>query len=178
MNFNTNKCNVIWIKPTKRKETLTSSYSLHGQTLETGSASKCLDINISSDLSWSTHVEDVAARGNRTVGFLQRNFRECIPKVKSATYTTMIRPTFEYASAVWVPHKQREAQLLEKVQRRAARHVNNNYTDISPCSVTFMLNNLKRTSLGHRRRQIRLEMLYKINKAGCRHQPSKVLPPL
>ena len=39
-----------------------------------------LGITISSDLSWSTHVEDVAARGNRTVGFLRRNFRECTPK--------------------------------------------------------------------------------------------------
>ena len=96
--------------------------------------------------------------------FLRKNFRECTPKVKSATYTTMVRPTLEYASAVWDPHKQWEAQLLEKVQHRAARNVNNNYTDRSPGSVTPMLENLKCTSLEHRRRQIRLEMLYKINK--------------
>ena len=159
MNFNTNKCNVIRTVPNKRKETLTSSYSLHGQTLETRSTSKYLGINISSDLSWSTHVEDVAARGNRTVGFLRRNFRECTPKVKSATYTTMVRPTLEYTPAVWDPYTQREAQLLEKVQRRAARYVNNNYTDRSPGSVTSMLEYLKWTSLEHRRRQIRLGML-------------------
>ncbi|KAI0227085.1 hypothetical protein LSAT2_022460 [Lamellibrachia satsuma] len=73
--------------PNKRKETLTSSYSRHGQKLETRSTSKYLGINISSDLSWSTHVEDIVARGNRTVGFLRRNFRKYTTKVKSATYT-------------------------------------------------------------------------------------------
>ena len=84
-------------------------------------------------------------------------------KVKSATYTTMVRPTFEYASAVWDPHKQKDS--LEKLgHRRAAMYVNNNYMDISPGSVTSMLKHLKWTSLEYRRRQIRLGMLYKINR--------------
>ena len=152
MNFNTSKSNVIRIMPNKRRETLTSSYSLHGQIME--STNKYLGINIRSDLSWSNHVEDVAARGNRTMRFLRRNFRECTPKVKTATYTTLVRPTLEYASAVWDSYKQKDVQLLENVQRRAARYVNNNYTDISPGSVTTMLENLKWTSLEHRRYKI------------------------
>ena len=139
MNFNTSKCNVIRIMPNKRRKTLTSNYSLHGQTLETTSTNRYLGINISSDLSWSNHVEYVAARGNRTMGFLRRNFRECTPKVKTTTYTTLVRPTLEYASAVWDPYKQNDAQLLENVQRRAARYMNNNYADRSPDSVTSML---------------------------------------
>ena len=100
MEFNQSKCKVIRIMPNKQRNVLTASYFLHGQTLETTSASKYLGITISGDLSWSNHVEDVAARGNRTVGVLPRNFREGTPKVKSATYTTMVRPTLEYASAV------------------------------------------------------------------------------
>ena len=160
--------------PNKRRVTLTSSYSLHGQTLETTSTNKYLGINIRSDLSWSNHVEDVAARGNRTMGFLRRNFRECTPKIKTATYTTLVRPTLEYASAVWDPYKQNDAQLLENVQRRAARYVNNNYTDRSPGSITTMLENLKWTSLEHRRRQIRLGMLYKIKKGLVDINPGNV----
>ena len=83
--------------------------------------------------------------------------------MKSATYTTIVRPTLENASAVWDPHKQTDIRLLEKVQRRAARHVTNNYTDRSPGTVTSMLEYLKWTSLEHRRQHIRLGMLYKIN---------------
>ena len=97
MEFNSSKCHGIRIVPNKQRNVLTSSYCLHVQTLETASASKYLGITISSELSWSTHVEDVAARWNRTVGSLRRDFRECTPKVKSATCTTMVRPTLEYA---------------------------------------------------------------------------------
>ena len=75
----------------------------------------------------------------------------------------MVRPTLEYSSAVWDPHKQKDTRLLEKVQRRAARYVTNNYTDRSQGTVTSMLEYLKWTSLEHRRQQIRLGMLYKIN---------------
>ena len=56
-------------KVTLKKKAQTSSYFLHGQTLET-STSKYLGITISSDLSWSTQFKDVAAKGNHTVGFL------------------------------------------------------------------------------------------------------------
>ena len=143
MEFNPSKCNVIRIMPNEQRKVLTYSYFLHGQTLETTSASKYLGITISSDLSWSTHVEDVAARWNRTVGSLRRNFRECTPKVKSATYTAMVRPTLEYASAVFDPHKQKDIRLLEKVKRRAARYVTNNYTHRSPGTITTKLEYLK-----------------------------------
>ena len=80
--FNPSKCSVILIMPNEQRKVLTSSYLLHRQTLETTSASKYLGITIRSDLSWSTHVQDVAAQGNWTAGFLQRNFRECTPKLE------------------------------------------------------------------------------------------------
>ena len=95
--------------------------------------------------------------------FLRRSFRECTPKVKSVTYTKMVRPTLEYASAFWDLHKQKYIRLLEKVQCRAAGYVTNNCTDRSPGTVTSMLEYLKWTSLEHRRQQIRLGMLHKFN---------------
>ena len=114
MEFNSSKCHGIRIVPNKQRNVLTSSYCLHVQTLETASASKYLGITISSDLSWSTHVEDVAARGSRTVGFQRRHFRACTPKVKSATYTTTARPTLQYATATWDPQKQKDIQLWKR----------------------------------------------------------------
>ena len=82
-------------------------------------------------------------------GVPAKELRECTPKDKSATYTTMACPTLEYAPAVWDPHKQKDIRLLEKVQLRAARYVTNNYTDRSPGTVTSMLEYLKWTSLEH-----------------------------
>ena len=112
---------------------------------------KYLGIDISSDLSWSNHVEDVAARGNRTTGFLRRKRVYPMHKVKSSSYTTIGVHLISLGSA-------------QAKGSRAARCVNNSYTDRSPGSVTSILENLKWTSLEHRRQQICLKMLYKINK--------------
>ena len=75
----------------------------------------------------------------------------------------MVRPTLEYATAVWDPQKQKDIRLLEKVQLGAARYVTNNHKDRSPGTVTSILEYFKWTSLEHQRQQIRLGMLYKIN---------------
>jgi hypothetical protein len=53
----------------------------------------------------------------------------------------LIRPKEEYNSAVWDPYTKENIDKLERVQRRAARYVYNNY-DYSP-SVTTKLENLK-----------------------------------
>ena len=50
----------------------------------------------------------------------------------------MVRPQLaEYASAIWDPYYNTDINQIEKVQRRAARWVLNNYTQTS--SVTDML---------------------------------------
>ena len=56
----------------------------------------------------------MAAKGNRTAGFLQRNLRDCTAKVRFATYITMVCPTLEYASTVLDPYKQTDALLLKR----------------------------------------------------------------
>ena len=138
MELNPSKCNASRVLSSKQRKVLISSDFLHGPTLETVNASKYLGITISCDLSWSTHVEAVAGRGNWTVGFLQRNFRECspkvrrnfrectpkvrrnfrecTPKVKPGIYTAMVCPTLEHASAVQCPHNNKDIQLLGKLQ--------------------------------------------------------------
>ena len=67
--WNLTQANAMSSASCPTSKVLTASYFLHGQTLETTSTSKYLGITISSDLSWFTDVEDVAAQGNRTVGF-------------------------------------------------------------------------------------------------------------
>ena len=121
-----------------------------------------MGVTISDNLTWSNHIKNITTKGNRTVGFLWRNFRECSSKVKSATYTTMVRPVLEYASSVWDPHEEQDKHRLEMVQRRAARFVFNNYFETTPGVVTNMLTSLGWPTLEERRKNNRLIMLYKI----------------
>ncbi len=163
MNFDPSKCTAIHITPSRNAAVIPSSYSLHGQTLETTPSSKYLGVTINEDLSWSKHINQTVNKGNRTVGFLRRNLRECTTNVKAATYKTMVRPVLEYASTVWDPTCQQDIAALEQVQRRAARYVFNNYSDRTPGCVTAMLQTLQWEPLKDRRCQNRLTMLYKIN---------------
>jgi hypothetical protein len=60
-----------------------------------------------------------------------------------AAYTSMVRPTMEYASSVWDPTNREKIINLEKVQKRAAKFVFNTYTDRTPGCVNKMVESLK-----------------------------------
>ena len=162
MSFNPSKCSVMNIT---RNQPITppANYTLHNQKLETTKNSKYLGVVLSDDMTWTEHVDGVAARGNRTVGFLRRNFSSCTTQVKAATYTTMVRPVLEYASVVWDPPMSKDIEKLEKVQRTAARYATNTYTQRTPGTVTNLLSNLQWEPLEERRSSARLQMLYKVN---------------
>ena len=163
MEFNASKCYVMHIKPGKRSQPVKYDYFLHGQRLSDTNYSKYLGVTFSDDLSWSEHIKNTATKGNRSLGFLRRNFRRCTPTVKTATFKTMVRPILDYASTVWDPAEGStgDAGLLENVQRRAARYVFNSYTDRTPGCVTNMLHKLEWEPLSERRANSRLVMLYR-----------------
>ena len=150
-------------KRRRRKDVRPFNYKLHGQTLETVNSSKYLGVKINNSLTWSEHVANISAKGKQKVGFLGRNFKECTPKTKATTYTTMVRPALDYAATVWDPHLEKDKTQLEQVQRQAARYVNNIYTDRTPGIVTSMLEALRWETLEKRRAVQRLTMLYRIN---------------
>ena len=79
---------------------------------------------------------------------------------KERALTTFFRPTIEYAAAVWDPPTQRNINALERVQRRGARFVMNNYQQTS--SVTSMMSQLGWEELRLRRARIKTILLFKI----------------
>jgi len=162
MKFHPEKCTVLRICNNKRHR-IPTTYQLHGHTLETADNCKYLGVTVSDDLSWKKHIQATATKGNRTLGFIRRNLTGCTTTVKAAAYTTIIRPTLEYASTVWDPATSAEAHILEQVQRKAARFTTNSYTDRSPGCVTQMIHTLGWEPLQHRRYIARIAMLFKIH---------------
>ena len=66
MEFNPGKCQVLHI--TRCKQPLQSQYTLLGQVLESTDSAKYLGINISKDLNWNHHIDEITSKANRTRG--------------------------------------------------------------------------------------------------------------
>ena len=158
MKFHPEKCQVIRININKRFE-----YRLHGHTLEVVDSGKYLGVHLTNDLTWHKHVDATVAKASKTLGFLRRNLSECTTHVKSAAYTSLVRPTLEYSSAVSDPSST-DINKLEKVQRQAARFVHSNYFDRTPGYVSKMVLDLGWEPLKKRRQFDRLTTLYKIQR--------------
>ena len=80
--------------------------------------------------------------------------------LRDTAYISLIRPALEYSCSVWHPHKKSNKDKIEKVQRRAARFVSNNFR--RKASVSEILHNLGWQSLDSRRQDQRLVLFYKI----------------
>ncbi|KAI8520508.1 hypothetical protein Bbelb_002620 [Branchiostoma belcheri] len=158
MKFNPSKCEVMSVPSTKKP--INYSYTLHGSPLAKVSKAKYLGVTITSNLSWNSHVDNVTAKANRTLGMLRRNLRIASVEAKQRAYMALVRPTLEYACPVWDPHTSDQVGRVEAVQRRAARYVYNNYRRTA--SVTEMLGNLRWQSLEHRRKMARLTTMFKV----------------
>ena len=158
MKFHPEKCSVIRI--TRKQSPDIYNYQLHGHILKTETDSKYLGVTINNKLCWNNHISNICNKANSSIGFLRRNLQISQRHIKSNAYTTLVRPQVEYAATVWDPYTKENRDMIEMVQRRAARYVFNNYIR-EPGVVTAMLQELGWRSLEQRRADIRLVFLYK-----------------
>ena len=158
MSFNPSKCEVIHI--TRKRNPIHTTYKVHNTTLQSVKSGKFLGVNISHNLSWKTHIEVTAKKGNNSLAFLRRNLASCPQEIKAQSYQTLVRPILEYSSTVWDPHTGYNIKQLESVQRRAARFVKGDYKTTS--STSKMLTDLGWPTLQQRRANAKLIMVYRI----------------
>ena len=86
------------------------------------------------------HIDEKVTKANNTLAMLRRNLKTASVKMKELAYQALVRPQLEYASVIWSPWQHTLSSSIEKVQRRAARYVMNNYCYTS--SVSNMMSNL------------------------------------
>ena len=80
MAFNPEKCEVIGI--TIKKKTVLFNYKLHGITVQLTKNAKYLGIQISDDLAWSKHINQMTTKSNNTLKFIKRNIQKISTKLK------------------------------------------------------------------------------------------------
>jgi len=158
MRFNASKCQIMRIH--RGNTPLNRFYSINNTILSQVDKAKYLGVTITEDLNWSTHVNNVVTKATKTLGFIRRNLGNCPQNLREMAYFSLVRSQLEYASVAWDPHQNIDITHLEKVQRKAARFVKQDYSRYS--SVSKMIQELEWKELEQRRKDIRLTMLYKI----------------
>ena len=146
-----------------------------GKTLKYYDHHPYLGVEFSSTMDWGHHIKNTVNKGQSSLNVLRRNLSGCSQETKSRAYTTMVRPILEYASSAWDPFQATHIDVLEAVQRRAARFACRNYS--REASVTTMLSSLGWRLLQERRFVSRQAMLYKtINQQTATRMPSYITP--
>ena len=117
LSLNPAKCKTM-VLSRKRNFSYPPQFLLNKVPLEQVETFKYLGVLISSDLSWSKHVDSICAKGKKLIGLLYRRFSSnvCSERLLEM-YKTLVRPHLEYAAPVWDPHLLKDINSVENVQK-------------------------------------------------------------
>ena len=81
-----------------------------------------LGITLTSDLNWSSHVQSLVSMASKRSGLLRLMSHQLPRAVTIRLFKSYVRPTMEYASAVWHGSlKEEDALSIERIQAGVAR---------------------------------------------------------
>ena len=101
LQFNIQKCNFIRVTR-KRTGVCPPTLYLCREPMQEVNSYKYLGILLSSDLSWSQHIQSICGKARKLTGLIYRRFYQC-SSLESLLqmYISLVRPHLEYASQVW-----------------------------------------------------------------------------
>lgn len=159
LTLNAKKCKSLLIS--RKKQPIEAPViNVKGHPLERVTAYKYLGILITSDLSWSSHIQAITTKARKQTGMLYRRFyNNSQPSTLKTLYIALIRPLLEYGVPVWDPHLRKDINLLESVQKFATKLCTKSW---SAHSYDERLHLLNLDSLSKRRAFLKLCHLYKL----------------
>ena len=84
-----------------------------------------MGVYVDSELSFDEHISAKVKKANQLVGLIRRSFDYLDGKTFVKLYTALVRPHLEYAQTIWSPHLKKHQHIIEKVQMRATKLVDN-----------------------------------------------------
>ena len=121
LQLNCGKCEALNVS--NKRSPLLYTYTISSQPLRWSSQCRYLGVLIDTHLRWGAHCRSIAQKSSRVLNLLRRSLFGCTKDVKSLAYRTIVRPCLEYASVVWNPHTASDINIIEAVQKRAARWI-------------------------------------------------------
>ena len=173
MFLNHSKCKFMLISRKWNRMNNPPAITINGQMLETVSTFKYLGLLLTSNLSWSKHIEGICTKTKKILGLLYRRFyQHANQETLLQFYVSIVRPHMEYAAPVWDLHLKKDQDLLESTQKFACKRIIKNW-DKGYDELLYMTN---LPSLADRRLHLKLCSLYKIVHNMTCFQPDIAVP--
>ena len=132
---------------------------LNGIPIEEVTHHKHLGLELSNDLSWDQHIEQIAKKTNKFIGQLWTLNRHLPRRALEDMYLTFMRPIIEYGCTIYDNCSVGQTNRLERIQRRAALACTRAYAHTSH---NMLLRELGWNKLSERREYLKLCMFYRI----------------
>ena len=123
MVFNGDKFEVLRFWPGTTPKPQNSYLDPHGNVIEEKDNLRDLGVQISSDLTFSTHIEKVVAAATQMVGWVCRTFRRRSRTLMLTAWKSLIQSKLDYCSQLWSPSDQANISSLEGVARNFTSRV-------------------------------------------------------
>ena len=115
MMFNSDKFELLRFWPSNKPDW--QYLAPDGSAIEEKGQLRDLGVQISSDLSFTTHINNTITGANRLIGMVMRTFRRRSRFLMVTVWKTIIQPKLDYCSQLWSPSDQFNITRLESVMR-------------------------------------------------------------
>ena len=139
---------------------------MSGHELDMSSSVTQPGLSVSSNLSWKTHIYSTAKHASQKLDFLSRARGFFSPSQLLTIYKSQICPSLEYCSHVLGGAPRSSLHLLDKVQSKAIRLINN----------PSLAKSLQ--SLSHRRLVADPSIFYRYFHGHCSMEIKSIIPDL
>ncbi len=107
---------------TSRLQNAVNTPIIMNQTeLEVVKSHKHLGVILSNDLKRTKHIDHIHTKSNKTLGMINAASHKMPRKYLDKGYSTIVRPTLEYAGPLWAGLRVQDADRLESIQHQAGR---------------------------------------------------------
>ena len=117
-----------------------------------------LGVTISHDMSWSTHITNIAEESRKITSWILSVFSDRSATTLLPLYKSLVRSRLEYCSALWHPSKMEDIKHVEAVQRTLTSRIK----EVKHLSYWDRLENLGLMSLQRRRERYVILQVYKV----------------
>ena len=123
MIFNGDKFEVLRFWPGSTPKPTSSYQDPDGNPIEEKDHLRDPGVQISSDLKFSIHIENVVAAASKMVGWVLRTFRRRSQNLMLTVWKSLIQSKLDYCSQLWSPSDQASISSLEGVARNFTSRV-------------------------------------------------------